>query len=206
MIKFQWQKVSTHWFLIFFVFSTCFDLYSQTEKDPAESKTDNKKKIDFTIRLGQGGFTDNRSPIGKLGGGQLTLDIKPKKLPVAVAVSVSNEYYTNSAEPTHSYEIAGLTAVNILYMTKLLKNKRVTFFAGGGAGGLNVPKSEENPDEMEKGIFYNIEAGLNIRLFWKMGFYGIYKYLYAKKEINHVNVINFSEHIVLLGFTFQFSL
>lgn len=53
---------------------------------------------------------------------------------------------------------------------------------------------------------YNIEGGINIKAFWKIGFYGIYKYLYAKKEVNNVNVIDFSEHIILLGITFNFSL
>jgi len=63
---------------------------------------------DITIRWGQGGFSDDRSPLGVLGGGQLTLDIKPAKFPLAI--SISGEYYTNSACPTHSYEIADLTA------------------------------------------------------------------------------------------------
>lgn len=97
-----------------------------------------QKKVDFTIRLGQGGFTDDRSPIGKLGGGQLAIDIKPINIPIAI--SISNEYYTNSADPTHSYEIATLTAVNILYMKKASKTERVNLFAGGGMGWLDVPK------------------------------------------------------------------
>ena len=81
------------------------------------SSTD--KKIYFTIRLGQGGFTDDRSPIGKLGGRQLTLDIKPRTFPIAI--SISNEYYTNSADPTHSYEIAGLIAANFLYYQTIIQ-------------------------------------------------------------------------------------
>lgn len=170
----------------------------------ADSFPSTDKKIDFTIRLGQGGFTDDRSPIGKLGGGQLTLDIKPRNIPIAI--SISNEYYTNSADPTHSYEIATLIAVNFLYMTKVLKTDSVNLFAGGGIGRLKVPKDVDEPDAMNRGIVYNIEGGINIRAFWKIGFYGIYKYLYAKKEINNVKVIDFSEHIVLLGLTFNFSL
>jgi hypothetical protein len=165
-----------------------------------DSLSSAEKKICFTIRLGQGGFKDERSPIGKLGGGQLALDIKPRKFPIAI--SVSNEYYTNSADPTHSYEIAGLIAVNFLYMTKLFKTERVNFFMGGGIGGLEVPKGEDEPDAMERGIMYNTEVGINTIVFWKIGFYGIYKYLYANKE----KVIDFSEHIVLLGITFNFSL
>jgi len=58
---------------------------------------------------------------------------------------------------------------------------------------------------MERGICYNIEGGINIIAFWKIGFYGIYKYLYANKEINSVKVIDFNERIVLLGITGNFS-
>jgi len=192
-------------FLFFsYVFFSLIRLNAQEMVSSTDSLSSTEGKIYFTLRLGQGGFTDDRSPLGKLGGGQLTLDIKPRKYPIAI--SISNEYYTNSADPTHSYEIAGLIAVNFLYMTKLFKNERVNFFVGGGLGGLDVPKGEDEPDAMERGILYNIEGGINIRAFWKVGFYGIYKYLYAKKEINNVKVIDFSEHIVLLGITFNFSL
>jgi len=194
------------------IFNFSFDqLYAkeiQTQKPQNQPKASadysKEKKVYFTIRLGQGGFRDDRSPIGKLGGGQLTLDIKPGKFPVAV--SISNEYYTNSACPTHSYEIASLTAINMLYMAKLLKSERANVFLGGGIGRLEVPKDENEPDAMIKSILYNIEGGVNIRLFWKIGFYGIGKYLYAKKKNNSIKVINFSECIVLLGFTINFGM
>ena len=172
--------------------------------DSTDNSSSKKKAVYFTIRLGQGGFKDDRSPISKLGGGQLTLDIKPLKYPIAL--SISNEYYTNGPDPTHSYEIAGLTAVNLLYMTKLFKSERTNFFIGGGIGGLEVPKGEDEPDEMERGMLYNMEAGINVRVFWKIGLYGIGKYLYAMKEVNNTKVINFSEWIVLLGITFNFGL
>ena len=188
-------------FLLFsFVFFSCFQINAHEVVDQTDNLLSKDKKIYFTIRLGQGGFTDERSPEGKLGGGQLALDIKPRKFPIAI--SVSNEYYTNSPDPTHSYEIARLVVVNFLYMTKLFKTDRVNFFVGCGIGGLEVPKGENEPDAMEKGIIYNTEVGINAIVFWKLGIYGIYKYLYAKKE----NVIDFSEHIVLLGITFNFSL
>ena len=188
-------------FLLFsFVFFSCFQLNAHELVSQTDSLSSAEKKIYFTIRLGQGGFTDERSSIGKLGGGQLALNIKPRKFPIAI--SVSNEYYKNSADPTHSYEIASLIAVNFLYMTKLFKTERVNFFAGGGIGRLEVPKGEDEPDAMERGIMYNTEVGINTIAFWKIGFYGIYKYLYAKKK----KVIDFSEHIVLLGITFNFSL
>ena len=155
------------------------------------SSATKEKKIYFTLRLGQEGFSDDRSPIGKLGGGQLTLDIKPGKLPIAI--SISNESYTNSANPTHSYEIASLFAVNMLYMAKLFKNERANVFLGGGIGGLEVPKGENEPDDMVRGILYNLEGGINVRLFWKIDFYGIGKYLYAEKKTNSIKVIDFRE-------------
>ena len=158
---------------------------------------------DLTFRLGQGGFYDDRSELGKLGGGQVTLDIKPVKYPVAI--SITSEYYTNSANPTHSYEIAGLLAINLLYMKKPFKTERINVFLGGGMGRLEVPK-EEKPDNREIGVVYNLEAGINVRAFWKIGFYGITKYLYAQKEKNNIKVIDFSEFIVLLGITLNFGL
>ena len=186
-------------------------LYAQEEEVENSSiservgkEIDKEKKIYFTIRLGQGGFRDDRSEIGILGGGQLTLDIKPRKYPVAF--SISNEYYTNSADPTHSYEITNLTVVNMLYMAKLSKIERATVFLGGGIGRLEVPVGENDPDDVVKGTMYDIEGGINVRLFWKIGFYGIGKYLYAQKKNNSIKVIDFSEFIVLLGFTLNFGL
>jgi hypothetical protein len=164
----------------------------------------NNSKLFFTIRYGQGGFRDKRSSINKLGGGQLTLDVRYLKYPVAL--SVSGEYYTNSPNPTHSYEISGLTSFNILYMPWLLKERRSSVFLGGGIGRLEVPKSEENPEQKEKGFLFNLEAGINYRIFWKFGLYGIGKYLYAQKKVNGNKVINFNELIVLIGITFNFSI
>jgi len=107
-------------FLLFsFVFFSCFKLNAQKMLGLTDSLSSTEKKIFFTLRLGQGGFKDDRFPIGKLGGGQLVLDIKPRAFPIAI--SISNEYYTNSADPIHCYEIAGLIAVNFLSMTKLFK-------------------------------------------------------------------------------------
>jgi len=171
-------------------------------KHQTVSSASKEKKIYFTLRLGQGGFYDDRSPIGKLGGGQLALDIKPSKLPIAI--SISNEYYKNRRDPIYSYEIAGLVAVNMLYMAKLFKSERTNVFLGGGIGRLEVPKGENEPNAMVRGILYNFEGGINVRLFWKIGFYGIGKYLYARKKTNSIKVIDFSERIVLLGLTFNF--
>lgn len=165
--------------------------------------TVDNKLFFFTIRLGQGGFNDNRSPINKLGGGQLALDIKYNQYPIAI--SISTEYYTNSSHPTHTYEISDIKSINILYMSKFYNNN-LNIFAGGGIGLLEVPKSEENPDLKIKTISYNFEIGLNYEVIWNFGLYGIGKYLYACKNIDGVNIIDFSEKIVLLGITYNFSI
>ena len=197
-------------FLNIFCFSSnqiyAVEIHKQNPQDQQKASDDSSKEkvVDFTIRLGQGGFNDDRSPIGKLGGGQLTLDIKPVKFPIAV--SISGEYYTNSAAPTHSYEIADLTVINMLYMTKLFKSERTNVFLGGGIGRLEVPKGENEPDAVVKGTMYDIEGGINVRLFWKIGFYGIGKYLYAQKKNNSIKAIDFNELIALLGFTLNFGL
>ena len=81
-------------------------LYSQEQSIHLE------KSIYFNIRLGQGGFYDDRSHLGKLGGGQVAIDIKVKRLPFAISYTM--EYYTNSADPIHTYKIAGWGALNCL--------------------------------------------------------------------------------------------
>lgn len=172
-------------------------LYANDDFYQSDSTSSSEKKVYFTIRYGQGGFSDTRSPIGKLGGGQLAIDIKPSKLPLAI--SISNEAYTNSNDPTEPYEISGLVLVNCLYSDYFFKNNRLNVFAGAGLGGLKVP---QGINASTKAMLFDVEAGINTLLFWKIGLYGTYKYLYA----NNGNVINFSEHIVLVGITFNFGL
>ena len=70
-------------------------------------------------------------------------------------------------------------------------------------GWLQVPK-DGSEEKTYTGMVYNLEAGINVRVIWKMGFYTIYKYLYAQKEVNNVNVIDFNEHIMMIGISFTF--
>jgi hypothetical protein len=188
---------------IFFTSNQSFseEIHKQNPQDQQKVSEDSSKEkiVYFTFRLGQGLFRDDRSEIGKLGGGQRALDIKLEKYPVAI--SISNEYYTSSPDPIHSYEIADLTVINLLYMTKLLKSERANVFLGGGIGRLEVPKGENEPDDMMKGTMFDIEGGINVVLYWRMGFYVIGRYLYANK-----NVIDFSEGIVILGLSFNLSI
>ena len=71
------------------------------------------------MRFGQRGFQDNQSPGNEIGGGQLALDIKPRRFPVAF--SISSEYYTNSSEPPNSYKIESLLSLNICMIRMLRK-------------------------------------------------------------------------------------
>jgi hypothetical protein len=167
-------------------------------------KKHKEKKIDCILRLGQGGFRDSRSPIGKLGGGQIAIDIKPRELPFAF--SVSSEYYTNSPEPTHSYEIESLVSGNLLYVTPLFNSERANFFGGGGIGILKVPGDEQYPGKRVESILYNLEAGIHIKVFWRLGLYATAKYLNAQKKERNIKVIDFKENIVLVGFTFNFAI
>lgn len=161
-------------------------------------------QIQITIRIGQGGYQDSRSPIGKLGGGQIAVDFKPEVFPLAL--SFSSEYYTNSACPSHNYEIAGLFVMNALYSRRILNFNRINLFAGCGLGWIEVPKGEDFPDQYEYGFAYDLEAGVNVKAFWKIGFYGIYKYIYAYEEKHNITVIDFNQHAILLGISLNFTL
>ena len=87
-----------------------------------------------------------------------------------------------------------------------VKERRFSYFVGGGIGQLEVPKYENDPEKVEKGWLFNMEAGMNYRVIWKFGLYGIGKYLYAQKKVNSNKIINFNELIVLLGLTFNFGI
>jgi hypothetical protein len=175
----------------------------QSKKEP-ESTGDQKTVSDagaeyfyFRIRLGQGGYRDDRSPVGKLGGGQIALDILPCILPVAI--SLTSEYYTNSPDPTHSYEIASLVAINIFYVIPVFGGGNSNIFLGGGVGVLEVPREGQDSDSMERGIVLNLEGGINARVIWKFGLYGVVKYIYSREIINNSSYIDFNEIALLLG-------
>ena len=183
----------------------CTNLYAdQTLDIGKQPKVEaNVERIEYVVRYGQGGFRDSRSPENKLGGGQLALDIKPKKLPLAL--SISSEFYKNSRDATHSYEIDNLIAVNLLYYSHFKNMEKLKYFLGGGIGRLKVPKEESDPYSTRTGDLVNLEAGLNYLAYEHIGFYGVVKYLRAEKSENNIKVIDFSEKIVLLGITFNFS-
>jgi hypothetical protein len=163
----------------------------------------NARAVDFAIRLGQGGLSDDRAPDGALGGGQLALDIKLEELPIAI--SISQEYYKKSAEATHPYEINGMVVIYVLYVTPLTKKWKSDVYGGCGIGLLYVPKGEGDSDEMERGVVYDGALGINARVFKKMGLYAEGKYVYSSKTVNDVKVIDFSDFGLLLGISLNFA-
>ena len=197
-------KLSNAVFIVFvFLFSS--QLFSEeiSVETPVNEKPESWfNNINFTVRWGAGGFNDSRSPVGQLGGDQFALDIRLKELPVSVLLS--GEFYTNSPEPTHQYEIADLWAVNILYHTDFPYSAKVSLFMGGGIGGLGVPESESNPNTLIKNNLINAEFGAYLRPYNKFGFYGLLKYLYSERTINSVRVIDFDESIFLIGIIYDF--
>ncbi len=165
-----------------------------------------EKKIYFTFRLGVGASTE-------LGGAsQGALDIRPGKLPIAISIlfesyvrSPLSRYY---AEPDDVW----FTAINLLYMTHPFRIQRVNIFLGGGIGRLKLSKYErtddpswrDEPYAIKWGTMYNLEAGINVRAFRKIGFYAVTKYIYAKKKRNDVNVIDINSTSLLVGITVNF--
>lgn len=171
------------------------------KNNQTDSQNARRKMVALTLRFGQGGFTDHRSPLNQLGGGQIALDVKPAGLPIAL--SLSGEYYTNGPEPTHSYEISDLTSLNCLYVKNFSKT---ILFAGGGFGQLKVPRGKDKPNQTESGPLFNLEVGVNRVLLWKIGLYAVGKYLYAQKSRNGEKVIAFNEAILLIGLTLNFKI
>lgn len=177
----------------------CINLYALDEIEQDNSTLPPDDKTLFTIRLGEGGFRDSRSPENTLGGGQFALDIRPRGR--SFMLSLSSEYYTNSPEPTSPYEISDMYALNLLYVTSFLNNPEIDLFLGGGVGRLKVPNQPKVASSL-----YNLEAGIHWKPFKRFGFYGLYKYLYANKDMGNVELIDFNEHIFLLGGTYNFKI
>ncbi len=142
----------------------------------------------IALRMGQGGFNDGRSPVGKLGGGQIALDAVFDNYPIAL--SLSGEYYTNSPEPTSYYEISDMTTLSVLYNHGF---ERVRLFGGAGGGWLKTPVDSE-------AALFSLEAGASTRLFRKISCYGTVKCLYSQRS-----VVDFNELIMLIGFTVEFN-
>jgi hypothetical protein len=157
--------------------------------------------VSFTIRFGQGGFCDDRSPSGKFAGDQGALDIKIAGLPVAI--SYLGEVLYGGDFPDGSDERIDLWALNILYMSKPFKTERVNVFIGGGIGRLGIDKEWPDGSEVEgpQCTLYNLEAGVNVKALWVLGFYVVGKYSYAQKEAEDTEAIDFKETGFFFGLT-----
>lgn len=200
----KWFFANTFLLLVVPVYAENISMLDTNEQVIKESNTKINKRHKFTIKYGMGGFNDDRSPEGTLGGDQLALDINLNDSPLSIVLS--SEYYTNSPEPTHRYEIRKLYAVNLLYHYQLSSTKNINLFAGGGLGNLKVPESESNPGKSISSDLVNLEVGVDYQPYEKFGFYGSIKYLKAEKEVVNVTVIDFEELIFLVGITYGFSL
>ena len=174
-----------------------------TEGEKSEVSTSNAKCVSLRLRYGQGGYRDRRSPLNKLGGGQIAVDIMPNAWPVMF--SLSGEYYTNSPSPTHQYEISDLTVLNFFYVIPIFSGGNTNIFFGGGPGILEVPAGEDDSGNTVYGFMLDAEAGINIVLFWKIGIYCIGKYIYSQKPVNNSGIIDFNEIAFLIGISLNFS-
>ena len=164
--------------------------------------------VDIALRLGQGGLRHDSAPDGVLGGGQLALDIKLGKHPIAI--SISQEYHKKDPIADCSYEIDSLVATNVLYVATVARKKAekkpvgyTVAYLGGGVGWLDVPKVG-NPDAMERGILFDVVCGINVKAFWKIGVYIEGKYIYSSKTTDNVKVIDFSDLGAMVGISFNF--
>ena len=63
------------------------DLYAEYISIRNDSIPKKDKFIYLTLKYGMGGFSDDRSEIGKLGGGQLALYAKLAELPLGLSIS-----------------------------------------------------------------------------------------------------------------------
>jgi hypothetical protein len=147
---------------------------------------------ELTLRIGQGGFSNHRAPDGKLGGGQVCLDLKLDDLPVTL--SIGQEYYTRSPDPTQSYEIPGIFMGAIFYLIPLAEKWPTDLHLGGGIGRLSIPQGE-------RAAAFQAMARISTRAFWKLGIYAEGKYLHSQGTL-----IDFREVALLIGISFGFNL
>ncbi len=147
---------------------------------------------ELTLRIGQGGFRDDRAPDGKLGGGQVCLDIKHSGRPLAV--SIGHEYYTKSPDPTQSYEIRDILMGAVFYVIRLAEGRPTDLYLGGGMGRLRIPQGE-------KAAMFQAIAGIRTKAFWKIGIYAEGKYIHSRGELIH-----FNEAALLVGISYSLRL
>jgi hypothetical protein len=149
------------------------------------------RATEVTLRLGQGGFRDERAPDGILGGGQVCMDVKFNDLPLAVSIGL--EYYTKGPEPTQPYEIPNILMGSVFYVISLAEKWPTDLNLGGGIGLLRIPQGE-------KAAAFQALARISTKAFWKLGIYAEGKYIRSKK-----NLIDFNEAALLIGISLNFA-
>jgi len=147
---------------------------------------------ELTLRIGQGGFRDDRAPDGQLGGGQVCVDVQFSELPVAL--SIGEEYYTKSPDPTQSYEISSIVMGSVFYLMPLAEEWPTDLHLGGGIGRLRIPQGEN-------AVALQAIARIRTKAFWKLGIYAEGKYLYSRGDL-----IDFNEAALLVGISFSLRL
>ena len=147
---------------------------------------------ELTLRVGQGGFRDDRASDGKLGGGQVCVDAEFSNLPLAV--SIGQEYYTKSPEPTQSYEIPSILMGTVYYVIPLTEEWPTDLYLGGGIGRLRIPQGE-------KAVALQAIVRIRTKAFWKLGIYAEGKHIYSRGEL-----IDFNEVALLIGISFSLRL
>lgn len=158
--------------------------------------------IDARVRIGQGGLRDERVPDGKLGGGQLALDLKRADFPLVV--SIATEYYKKSPQACDPYEIQGMWVAYLLYRRPLPTTWDSDVYLGGGIGLLEVPESGKENTGMERAIGFDAAFGVSTKLFWRIGAYIEGKYLYSRETEEGMRTVDFSDFGALVGLFLDF--
>ncbi|MCK4707300.1 MAG: hypothetical protein KAU21_01695, partial [Gammaproteobacteria bacterium] len=183
---------------------TLFTLSVPLFAEQVNTDTPKQDQYRYTIRYNKGGFNDNRSPLGKLGGGQVAFDIRLKDSPLSILIS--SEFYTNSQFPTNNYEISNFDSINLLYSTDFPLIKNTSMFIGGGIGRLSVPGGGSIPDSYVSTDALSLELGLYLRPYEQFGFHAVLKHLQADRDVNNTKIIDFNETIFLIGINYDFNL
>ncbi|MDR9366998.1 MAG: hypothetical protein RI575_16805 [Balneolaceae bacterium] len=185
-----------------------FERFENFQTKVDSSSSSEEKKVYFMFRMGIG----SSAHLGE--STQLGIGIKPAKIPLIFSF-ISESYRKTSlkkkySEPNDMF----LNALNLIYTTTFPNLNRVQVYAGGGAGLLKVEKYERSDDPdwrqkpyaIENGLIFNLQAGIQSRLFWKIGFYAEGKYLYAKKAESNINIIDVNSRAWMVGLSLNVGL
>ena len=170
----------------------------------SKPNNENIAALNYSVRYGIGGFSESRSPEGSLGGSQIAFDIHLNHIPLSF--SVSQESYTNSPEPTHSFEIARMISASVFYFDPFNNMNNFSYYLGLGVSKLNVPRSEISPKPYLSDNAINIASRIHYKISKHLSFYTLVKHLSADKSVNNVNLIDYNDTILLFGLGYNFKI